>query len=328
MFCARCGTRLSETAFSCSQCGASLEKPLAVAPQVSDSRLSTSAEIASSEDQTAIRSSAKARGRNWRPYIWLVSDLAFVMIFIAEMAFSVTVAAIAGGDSGKSQIQLLVVPLFAVGYGAKRSWESLLTKEPEWNPAFRQKHRKFQVVWAWCFVILLGAALGYGATVGRGRAKNNRIEALLKQMEEQAPKNAEIRQRLSAILSQKTPQSLEALTKVLNDYDLNFQRNQSLLNSLATQAADMPDLVQGTKLLLSINEKDKEVVDAERAEIAQTESISKLPQDQHLEYYKRTILPIETKIDRLVEEEKALLLEAQQKGLKFPSGVANSIKGK
>lgn len=327
MVCARCGTRQSETALFCSQCGASLEKPLAVAAQVPESQLSTSAEIASSEDQTALRSSAKARGRSRRLYIWLVVELAFVMIFIVEMAFSVTLAAIAGGDSGMSQVQLLVVPLFAMGYAAKRSWESLLTKEPEWNPAFRQKHRKFQVVGAWCFVILLGAALGLGVIDGRGIARNNRREALLKQLAEQGPKNAEVRQRLNALFSQKTSQPLE-LTKVLNDYDLNFRRNQSLLNSLATEAADMPTVVEGTKLLLSINEKDKEVLDAMRAEIAQAESISKLPQDQHLEYYKRTILPIETKMDRLVEEEKALILKAQQKGLKLPFDPVDSIKGK
>jgi hypothetical protein len=267
------------------------------------------------------------------PYVWLSLDLFLLVGLLALGICNLTWKSMAGQheDAGKSAGQLAILVMF-LGFGAKRAWASLLEKEPESNSSFKKKHRHFLQVATVCSSLVLVAGWAFGLSIGQRVEKRQRIERLLSDLERAAPKNAEFRQRLTALRSAETPTMEDyykqclGLDALLDEFEPQRQRIKELFKSVTREMGEYPRLRPSIELFGRINQKDAEIILALRREVAKAKELWSLPYYRQSAFYEREILPIQAEIERLATEELAMLREAQQRGLALPSDLADLVK--
>jgi len=219
-----------------------------------------------------------------------------------------------------------------LGFSSRRAWSSLLAKEPETNSVYKHRHRRFNVIAGTCSVVLLFAAVGFGVIAGKRIEKNKRLDAILSQITQLAPKNAELRGQIKAIRLQETPtfqdfyfRSLK-LESVLDEYDLQRQRLSPLMRSLLPEVADQPKLAETVRTIQRINDKDAEIVEIFRLEIARTKDLIKLPASEQANFYRQEIVPLEQKATSAADEEIGMMQDAEKAGIKLPTDLQELFK--
>jgi hypothetical protein len=333
MFCFQCGTQLPDEASFCFRCGSPMPKGFdTTAVEHSGPTEQRSAAIGESEasEPQSVLSTEKG-GRS--SYVWLSIDLFLLVGLLALGICNLTWKSMAGQheDAGKSVGQLLI-PVIFLGFGAKRAWASLLVKEPESNSSFKKKHGRFLQVATVFSLLILATGWGLGLSIGQRVEKRQRLERLLSDMGRVAPKNAEFRQRLTALRSAATPTMEDyykqclGLEALLDEFEPQRERNMELFKSFTQELAEYPKLRPSIELLGRINQKDAEIILALRREVAQAKELWSLPYYRQSAFYEREILPIQAEIERLATEELAMLREAQQRGVALPSDLADLVK--
>jgi len=267
------------------------------------------------------------------PYLWLVVDLVIVAVLLALTAFNVAWQSIAGTAQKIGQsVGAPLIPILALLYGAKAGWQSLLRREPESNPAFKGKHRRFQCIAGTIIGVVIVFAVGLGVKAGNRIERNNRIEALLAQANQIGSVNTEFRERLEAIRSKTTPTTRDfylqclAVEGLLDQYEPNRQKALALFNSLVREVGDDPNVGPTIRIFGEISDKDSQVLTSMRTEVARAKQLIALPASQQMAFYEREISPIEVQIKKLADEEMALSRQAQERGLKLPSDVSDMLR--
>jgi hypothetical protein len=333
MFCFQCGTELPDEALFCFRCGASmpggLDKGSTEPSRPTEDRPAAIGVREASQPQVLFSSKKGSRSS----YVWLSIDLFLLVVLLALGICNLTWKTMAGQheDAGKSAGQLLI-PVIFLGFGAKRAWASLLEKEPESDSSFKKKHRRFFQVATVCSLLVLATGWAFGLTIGQRVEKRQRLEHVLSDLGRAAPKNAEFRQRLTALRSAETPTmedyyrqclNLEAL---LDEFEPQRQRNMELFKTVSRETGEYPRLQPTIELLGRINQKDEEIILVLRREVAKAKQLWSLPYYRQSAFYEREILPIQAEIERLATEELAMLREAQQRGVSLPSDLADVVK--
>src|SRR6266404_2761543 len=151
VFCQRCGSELLGTAAFCSICGSAA--PSSSAPP--------------SASQTAIpERSTRSK------YVWLCVDIATFSFLLAIALFNLSWMTYASRfDEAEKSIRTLILVILGLAIPAIRIWKSILTLEPETDPLFKRKHKKFTSVATSCVCALLAVSLLCGTLVGEARAK-------------------------------------------------------------------------------------------------------------------------------------------------------------
>ena len=266
-------------------------------------------------------------------WLWMGFSLLMFMGLLGVAIFNQTVQLVAG-ESEKAGEALggMLIPLIFFGFLSKRAWEAIMLKEPAENPVFRQRHRLFNVVGGAVGIVVFLTAFGFGITAGERVLKNRRIDRTLSEMEKLGPKNAELRQQIKTVMSKDTPtfdayydRSVE-LEKVLDDYDTQEQKVSGLFDSISTDLQDDPKLAAIIQSVRLINKKDMEVVKIFRQEIEKTKELRSLPASKQTAFYLNEIMPLEREAKRIADEELAMVRDAEQKGVRWPSDVKALFK--
>jgi len=77
---------------------------------------------------------------------------------------------------------------------------------------------------------------------------------------------------------------------------------------------------------MRVNAKDSEVVKLFRLEVAKSKELIGLPASRQSGFYRNEIVPLEREAAKVAEEEMAMMREAEQKGIKWPSDVKELLK--
>ncbi len=270
------------------------------------------------------------RGGSWA---WMIlSTLVFVAL-LALSTFNVTWQSLAGEEekAGESLGRMLI-PLIVVGYGARRAWTSLLAKEPEDNPAYKRRHRRFNLIGGVCSVALLVAAIGFGFVTGDRIKKNKRLDAIVSEIAKLGPTSTELRSQIKAILSEETPTFQDyylrcmKLEGILDQYDLQQQRVNPLLSAMLAEATDEPQLANTLRTIQRINAKDDEVVKLLRLEIMESKELVRLPISQQTSFYRERVVPLEQRATRAADQEIEMMRDAEKAGIKLPSDLQELTK--
>ncbi len=262
----------------------------------------------------------------------LVSTVSFSAL-LSLTIFNLTWQSVVGEDEKAGEaVGRMLIPLIALGFGVRRTWKSLLAREPEGNPVYQLRHRRFNVVGGIWAIVLFVLAVGFGIFAGDRIQKNRRLDATLSEIGKLGPKGAELRGQIKAILSQDTPTFEDYyvrclnLEKVLDEYDLQQQHLRPLLNAIMAEAGDQPKIAEIARTVQRINDKDAEVVRVFRLEIAKGKEVNKLPPSQQTSFYRNEIIPLEREATKVAGEEIAMMREAEQKGMKWPSDVKELLR--
>ena len=238
------------------------------------------------------------------------------------------------GDSEKAgeSIGRMFIPVLLIGFSLVRARNSILKQEPKTNPTIRRRLRMFDVIGGFLTITILVSALALGVTAGARIEKNRKLNRTIDEMAKLGPKNAELRAEIKNILSKDTPtfedyylRSLK-LEKVLDEYDLQQRRVAPLLNDLLANSADSPKVAEIAATVQRVNNKDAEVVELFRLEIAKGKELNKLPSSRQAVFYRQEIIPIEQQASKIADQEIEMLRDAEKKGLKWPSDVKEWLK--
>jgi hypothetical protein len=224
---------------------------------------------------------------------------------------------------------------------ADRLWKSILALEPENNPLFKKKHKKFTSVAAACVGAFLAIPLLGGVFVGNGRAKqyakDREISSLMNEFDAQKIKNAAFRKRLTEIRSihpstyEEYYQQCLTLEAFLDESRPNSERTvalAALMSELVNKSPELrtPGILATVQFLKDMDDKDAEIFAALREEISKVKELERRPISQRTAFYNREIEPILVNEEKLAKEENAILVKAQQDGLQIPSDVSESLK--
>lgn len=275
-------------------------------------------------------------------YISLCVDIALVSLGLAVTLFSLTWMTYAGRlDEAVKLGTPLAFVILALAWPADRLWKSILRLEPEVDPLFKKKHRKFTSAAATCVGAVLGISFLGGILLGRSRAReyarDREINGLLADLDAQKTRNAEFRKRMKEIRSVQ-PSTYEgyyqqclALESLLNQSQRDIDRTFALVDSFSQLLSKYPEL-RGPQILAAVqfrkdmDDKDAQFFAAVREEISKVKELERLPELQRSAYYNREILPVLANEQRLANEENAILARAQVLGIQIPSDLSESLK--
>lgn len=284
------------------------------------------------EGQDMETSHAAVRASHRGSWAWMIVSTLIFLVLLGTAMFNMAWQSTAGEaeKAGESLGQMLI-PLVVLGFAARRIWNSLLSKEPEDNPVYKSRHRRFYAIAETCGIALLLAALGFGAIAGNRIAKDKRLDATLSEIKKLGPKSAELRAQIKTIMSEKTPtfrdyylRSLK-LEGVLNEYDTQQQRLRPLMDAMLSETTD-PELAESVRAVQRINDKDAEAVKLFRLEIAKSKELITTPASRQTNFYQQEIVPLEREAARIAKEEIGMLRDAEQAGVKWPSDVKELLK--
>ena len=244
-------------------------------------------------------------------------------------------------DEAVKSATTLGLVIIGLAIPANRLWKSILTLEPESDPLFKKKHKKFTSVAAACVGTLLAVSLLGGIVVGDGRAKqyarDREISSLMNEFDAQKIRNAAFRKRLAEIRSVQPStyegyyQQCVTLEAFLDESRPNFEHTVALVASMSELANKYPELrtpriLATVQFLNDMNGKDAQIFAAVREEISKVKELKRLPNSRRAAFYSREIEPILANEEKLVKEENAILVKAQQEGLQIPSDLSESLK--
>lgn len=286
------------------------------------------------EGQDMETSHAAVRASHRGSWAWMIASTLIFLVLLGAAMFNVAWESTAGEAerAGESLGQMLI-PLVVLGFAARRIWNSLLSKEPEDNPVYKSRHRRFYAIAETCGIGLLLAALGFGVVSGNRIAQDKRLDATLSELRKLRPKSAELRAQLTTIMSEKTPtfqdyylRSLK-LESALDEYDSQQQRLRPLMNAML-EMTDQPKEAESIRALQRINDKTAEVVKLFRLEIAKSKELMTLPASRQTSFYRQEIVPLEQEAARLRNEEIGMIRDAEQAGMELPSDTKELLKPK
>jgi hypothetical protein len=243
-------------------------------------------------------------------------------------------------DEGVRSATTLVYVSIGLAFSG-RFWKSILTLEPESDPLFKKKHKKFTSVAAACVGTLLAVSLLGGIVVGDGRAKqyakDREISSLVSEFAPQGIKNAAFRKRLTDIRSvhpstyEEYYQQCLTLEAFLDESRPTFEHTVALVASMSELVKKYPELrtpriLATVQFLNDMNGKDAQIFAAVREEISKVKELKRLPNSRRAAFYSREIEPILANEDKLVKEENAILVKGQQDGVQIPSDLSESLK--
>jgi uncharacterized integral membrane protein len=285
------------------------------------------------EGQHTETSHAAVRPSHGGSWAWMIVSILIFLVLLGLAIFNMTWQSMAGeAERAGESLGKMLIPLIVLGFAARRTWNSLLSKEPEDNPAYKSRHRRFNAIVGTCSIALLLAALGFGVIAGNRIAKNKRLDATFSEIKKLSPKGAELRAQIKTIMSEETPtfqdyylRSLK-LEGVLDEYYTQQQRLRPLMDATLAEMADQPKEAESIRTVQRINDKDAEVVKLFRLEIAKSKELMTLPASRQTNFYRQEIVPLEQKAARIANEEIGMMREAQQAGIKWPSDVKELLK--
>ena len=275
-------------------------------------------------------------------YISLCILVAILSFCLAITIFDFTWMLEAGklDEFGKAATGLVLV-IIILGVFADRLWKSILALEPQSNPLFKAKHKKFTSVAAACLGALFAVSLLGGIVAGNRVAKQDathrEISSLMDEFQAQKIKNEAFRKRLTEIRSVH-PSTYEAyyhqclsLEAFLDQSRPDFEHTAALVASMSQLVNKYPELrtpgiLATVQFLKDMHEKDAEIIAAMHEEISNVKELQKQPISRRSAFYDREIKPILAKEEKLANEEKAILAKAQQGGLQIPSDLSGSLK--
>ncbi len=224
----------------------------------------------------------------------------------------------------------MIIPVAFCLYGANRAWKSLLGKEPESNPLFRIKHRRFQLASAICMGVVLTSSLSYGVARGSRIQQTNKVTEIIKQLAELTPKANSFRQRLGDIRSKETPTMQDyydqclAVESLLNEFEPVRVRGSAILKAAREAFRDEERFTKIFELRDKIDQSDSAVFAALRNEISK--ELIRLPPERQPDFYEREIIPIQKQIDELAAAQISLLRDARDRGIKLPPELSDLVK--
>jgi hypothetical protein len=120
-------------------------------------------------------------------YVWLCSMVISASLLIAEALYWLAVMVASENPELENRLtgsSGIIVGLFAISFGLSRSWKRLQALEPDSEPAFRNKHKRFNQIAAAFAILCSVAAIAVGAQVGRCDAVISRFIADVKQSQD------------------------------------------------------------------------------------------------------------------------------------------------
>jgi hypothetical protein len=213
--------------------------------------------------------------------------------------------------------------------------------EPDSDPLFKRKHKKFTSVGTACVGTLFLVSLIGGIIAGDRRskqdAKDQEISSLVNEFEPQKIKNAAFRKRLTEIRSvhpstyREYYQQCLTLEAFLDESQRHFKDTSALVTSMSQLVNKYPELrtpgiLATVQFLKDMDDKDAEIFAALREEISNVKELERRPISQRAAFYHREIEPILANEEKLEKEEIAILAKAQRDGLQIPSDLSESLK--
>jgi hypothetical protein len=275
-------------------------------------------------------------------YIALGVDAAILSLWLAIVIFNFTWMLYAGriDELGKSATGSVLV-IIVLGIFGSRLWKSILAREPESNPLFKAKHKKFTFVAVACVGTLFAVSVLGGIIAGPRRAqqeaKNREIGSLMKEFGAQKIKNDAFRKRVTEIRSVHPStygeyyQQCLKLEACLDESQPSFKHTGALIASMSQLVNKYPELgtpsmLATVQFLKDMDGKDAEIFASVREEISKVKELEKRPTSQQTAFYKGEVVPILAQEQKLAKEENAILLKAQQNGVQIPSDLSGSLK--
>jgi len=227
----------------------------------------------------------------------------------------------AGESVGKS-----IFPMMFWLVMAFLAWRGIKSREPETEPHFRVRHRRFMIAVSVTSIALFASGIGLGIW-NSGRIKT--ADAIRKISADNADlnaKGAEFRRQLYQIRHRETPTMRDyydqcaEVEKLLNDYEPNRQRALDGIHK-AEQILP-PDEKSGTAMLVGVDEifrLDDQIILDLRQEVAYSKVLMELPNRQQAQFYRNNIQPLYEHENDLADKEAKKLEELRKSGVKIPA---------
>jgi hypothetical protein len=268
------------------------------------------------------------KGRNKSaPYFFLVFTLTCFTVLAAIQIFGLSSAA-AQASANTSFVSGTYLALVLIAVGAKKTWSTILTVEPESEINFRQKHRLFGWKAGAAMAFTLLAVCGIGVFKGRQTAELN---SLLSQAKSLGVKSGPTKQKLVAILSRDTgtfPEYFQRCTELeatLDEYEPALHQMDSLLSQLQPRLRKDSSNMATILALRNILQKDLQGAQAYRKEIALAEQLAKLPDSGRQRFYQQNITPVIDEETKIRNEEREIIQNAKYQGATLPQSLYDQV---
>ena len=262
-------------------------------------------------------------GAGWTFFLLMI-DLVIVTSLLALTTFTEAAESVAGSIERAGQFARHgLIPIVLLLFGGRVAWKSLLQREPESDPLFRRKHRRFQLAAGIIIGAVIVSAAGLGLTAANRQRKADRLNALAAQARRLGSKHADLARQIVEMHSKPTQTMKEfyakclAVESLLDALEPNRRELLAVFNSLASEVGDAQKAPAMIETQRAIFDKDSRIVALLRTEIASAKQLIALPSSKQAAFYETEIIPIEAQIAELEDEAEVLLLRAQQQGFEI-----------
>ena len=284
----------------------------------------------------AYRHSRKLAERNHAPYGALVVSLTFTTLAASIVVFGTAARSQTTGDvAGTRGVTGWLLLVVGAGYWARRTWYEVLRVEAE--PAFRQKHRSFQLVVGIVICAILAISGACGVYFGTRAKHFSAIKSITEQFNVRAEKALSAKQRFIQIASRKTPtveeyiQRCADLEGALNDYEPFLHDGDRLygqmLGELEYLKADegYAKMIPMATVMQGIFRRDIESARAFRKEIEFAKQLTSVPVQDRGQFFQTNIVPIKNDERKISNEEIQILKDAKARGVQLPQALYDNF---
>jgi hypothetical protein len=183
MYCTSCGSRNPEGAQFCAKCGS---QTVDLSEKLADSQPNLQPNSiehvppSALQEHTSGKSGTTKKGSPGTTYVWLGIEVISACVLIACALFWLARMVTSGNPELQNQLtgsSGVIIGLFWVSFALSRSWKRLQVLEPDSEPIFRKKHRRFNQIAGGFAVLCSAAAIAVGTQRGNCDAAISRFGA-------------------------------------------------------------------------------------------------------------------------------------------------------
>lgn len=300
MYCTSCGSQNPEGAKFCCKCGSQIvELSGRTDDRSTDSLPASTPRNPSAAATVNVTIPAKTMPtRSARTaYIWLGIEVVSASVLVALALFWLARMIASGNPELESHLTGsggIIVGLFAVSIGLSRSWKRLQISEPDSEPNFRKKHRRFSQFAVGFAAFCAVAAIAAGASQGSCDATVSAFTADVKQSQE-------LMQAIGNARSETTNATIEDYIQMYELIEPKVVQGRALVSRLRAEIPRCGDFKsRAGRFELIINNLDQRLALLTQ-EIEVARSIDSLPAAERESKWQSQLVPLidkETSLER------------------------------
>jgi hypothetical protein len=237
-------------------------------------------------------------------YLWLCIEITSASILIAIAVFWLARMIASGNPELDTHLTGgggVIVGLFAISFGLSRSWKQIQVSEPDSEPRFRTKHRRFNQIAGGFAILCSGAAIGVGAQRGNCDATISRFTADVEQSQDNLKSIGDARRSADA--------TIDAYGQMYKSIEAKVAQARATVDRLRTEIPRCGDFQARTgRFEFILNNLDQRMALLSR-EIEIAKSIDSFPPSEREREWQSELVPL---ADQEASLERQLQTSGQQ----------------